>query len=309
MKPAETVKKTISLYEFFQMFPDEQAAVAYVESIRWNDEPACPHCGSVAVSRVRSGKPMPWRCRDCRKHFSVRTGTVLASSKLPVHKWLMAAYLMTTARKGISSVQMAKELGVTQKTAWFLEHRIREALASNNGLFGGPVEVDETYVGGKSKNRQVSKRSGRKGPQDGKAVVAGAKDRETRQVKARVVAGGAASTLHGFVEDVAVKGAMIYTDGNRGYEGMADFRREFVRHSVGEYVRGDVHTNSIESFWALLKRGYVGIYHFMSLRHLHRYVAEFAGRENAGHSTLACLEAVFRGAQGKRLTYRALTAK
>ena len=136
MRPSETVKESISLYEFFQKFPDEAAAVKYVEKRRWPDGICCPKCGSLSVSAVKNAKPMPWRCRDCRQHYSVRTGTVFAESKLGIHKWLMAAYLMTTARKGISSVQLAKEVGVTQKTAWFMEHRIREAMASRGGLAG-----------------------------------------------------------------------------------------------------------------------------------------------------------------------------
>jgi len=175
MKPSETVKESISLYEFFDRFPDEAAAVKYVESKRWPDGACCPRCGSVSVSAVKGGKPMPWRCKErtCRKHFSVRTNTVFAESKLGIHKWLMAAYLMTTARKGISSVQMAKELGVTQKTAWFLEHRIREAMRSRGGLLGDTVEVDETYIGGKQKNKHASKKSDSRWVLDGKQAVVG----------------------------------------------------------------------------------------------------------------------------------------
>lgn len=141
--------ESLSLYEFLQQFPDEAAAVDFFEKRRWGTEPYCPHCGSLSVSKVPSGIPMPYRCRDCRKHFSVRTGTVLAESKIPLHKWLMAIYMSHISRKGVSSVQMAKELGVTQKTAWFLNHRIREAMQHRGGLFSGEVEVDEVYIGGK----------------------------------------------------------------------------------------------------------------------------------------------------------------
>lgn len=149
MKPAEKQPERISLYQFLQKFPDEKSARAFFEQRRWNGMPCCPHCGSISVSAIKSEKPMPYRCKDCRKHFSVRTGTVLSESKLPLHKWLMAIYMLHTARKGVSSIQMSKELGITQKSAWFLNHRIREAMNRCNGLFGGEVEVDETYMGGK----------------------------------------------------------------------------------------------------------------------------------------------------------------
>lgn len=144
--------ETISLYQFFQRFPHEEAARQYFQCNRWNGKPHCPHCGSLSVVEVKDHKPMPYRCRDCRKHFSVRTGTVLAESRLPLHKWLMAIYMMTTARNGIPSTQMARELGITQKSVWFLVQRIRETWrASADNDLGGQIRVDETYAGGKEK--------------------------------------------------------------------------------------------------------------------------------------------------------------
>ena len=151
-------QENISLYEFFREFPNEDAATTYFENRRWQNRLYCPRCGSVNAATIASRKPMPYRCRDCRKHFSVRTGTVLAESKLPPHKWLMAIYMLHTARKGISSVQMAKELGVQQRTAWFLQHRIRKAMEHRGGLFNGEVEVDEVYIGGKETNKHADKK-------------------------------------------------------------------------------------------------------------------------------------------------------
>lgn len=299
--------ETISLYEFFKQFPNEEAARQYFENKRWKAGAYCAHCGSTKVVECKDHKPMPYRCNDCRKHFSVRTGTVLAESRLPLQKWLMAIYMMTTARKGIPSTQMARELGITQKSAWFLAQRIRETwLSSFNGDMGNTVEVDETYIGGKEKNKHANKklRAGRGAV--GKQAVVGVLERGGRVV-AIPVQSTDRDTLQGIINATVQKGATVYTDEHRSYLNMKGYNHEAVCHSVGEYVRNQAHTNGVESFWALLKRGYYGVYHNMSKQHLHRYVNEYCFRHNtADVSTMTFIEMTVEKMLNRRLTYKEL---
>lgn len=297
--------ETISLYEFFAKFPNEESARLYFENKRWSGEAVCPHCGSETVSECKDHKPMPYRCKSCRKHFSVRTGTVLAESRLPLHKWLMAMYMMTTARKGISSVQMAKELGVTQKTAWFLAQRIRETWMSNGDedKLDGPVEVDEAYIGGKAKTMHAKDRAARKHYSNKQAVV-GVLQRNG-EVRAMHTDRRMASRM---VHDHVKAGATVNTDAASVYTHLGQtFDHHVVNHSIGEYVRGKAHTNGIESFWAVLKRGHYGIYHYMSPKHLHRYVTEFAYRHNTRElTTMEFIDTTITKSANKRLTYAEL---
>lgn len=300
--------ETISFYQFFQKFPDEASAQKHFETKRWGESVKCAHCNSERVTECKDAKPMPYRCKDCRKHFSVRTGTVLASSKVGLHKWLMAIYMLTTARKGIPSTQVARQLGVTQKTAWFLCQRIRETWLSSKDQtdLGDHVQVDEVYLGGKEKNKHESKRrSVHKGPA-GKQAVVGIVG-EKGQVVAKPIPNTGGITLKRFIAEHVKPGSTVVTDEYAGYRNLTGYNHKTVNHSVGEYIKDKAHTNGIESFWALLRRGYYGIYHYMSPKHLHRYVNEFSYRHSTSSvSTLDFIDLTISRMIGKRLTYRNL---
>ena len=307
--PGKAHRDGLTVVELMDMFPTEEAATTWFESIIWPNGRHCPKCGSECT-RKASHKKMPYWCTDCRSYFSVKTGTAMQSSKVPLRKWAIAIYLCLTSLKSVSSMKLQRDIGVSQPTAWFMLHRIREAWADDGeGPFDGPVEFDETYIGGKRKNKSNAERKGAtgRGPVDMTAVV-GAKDRATNKVNAKVVTSTDAETLQGFVADNAEPDAVVYTDDAAAYEGIPN-PHETVKHSISEYVDGMAHTNGIESFWSMLKRAHKGTFHKISPKHLQRYVSEFAGKHNVRDSgTLAQMRDTVARLVGRNLLYRDLIA-
>ena len=303
-------REGLTILQLFEMFPDESKATEWFERMLWPDGRCCGHCGSIRTKEVPNAKPMPYWCSDCRKYFSVRTGTPLAHSNVKLRKWVFAIYLEITSLKSVSSKKMGRDIGVRQPTAWFMLHRIREAWAKgdNGGPFDGPVEVDETYFGGKRKNMSSKKRSQLEGRGPvGKVAVAGIKDRASNRVSAKVVPNTQSETMADFIMEHVEPGARVYTDDALTYHTLPN--HETVKHSVGEYVRGKAHTNGVESFWSMLKRAHTGVFHKISPKHLNRYVQEFAGKHNLRRlDTLAQMRVVVRLLAGKRLSYRDLIA-
>ncbi len=307
--PGKSYREGITVMEMAEMFATDEKAIRWFENLHWpTGEMACLRCGSAdGAYRVKSGKPQPYRCRDCKRYFSLKTGTAMEDSPLPLRVWGWAIYLEMTSLKGVSSMKIHRDLGVSQPTAWFMLHRIREAFAGVAMTFEGPVEVDETYVGGRQRNMPKHKRAPGRGPV-GKTAVVGVKDRTTKRVAARVVEATDKETLQGFVKEHTADGVKVYTDEAKAYDGLEN--RETVKHSVGEYVRGMAHTNGVESFWSMLKRAHKGVYHKLSPKHLQRYVAEFAGRHNIREmDTMAQMQHVAAGMVGRRLMYRDLIAE
>ncbi len=304
-------REGISLIELGDMFPDEESAHKWFEAQIWPKGRHCQRCGSTRTHEASHAK-MPYRCSDCRSYFSAKTGTALEGSRIPLRKWVFAVYLEVTSLKGVSSMKLHRDLKVTQKTAWFMLHRLREVWAhEKGGPFSGPSEVDETYMGGSRKNMPASKRKTLKGRDTaGKSIVVGAKDRATNKVSAKVIEEADAKTLQTFVARRTEEKSTVYTDDASAYKGMKDRQHESVRHSAGEYVRDMAHTNGIESFWSMLKRAHKGTFHKISRKHLQRYVDQFVGKHNFHDiDTIEQMQSVIAGIIGKRLMYKELISE
>jgi transposase-like protein len=309
-------------------FYDEAAAFAHVEALLWADGRTCPHCGTIDHSyplkgvRTKASKKNPeglerhglYKCADCRKQFTVRIGTVFEESHLPLHLWLQAIHLVCSSKKGISAHQLHRTLEVQYKTAWFLEHRIREAMRAGDlppmGGEGSILEADTTYVGGKEKNKHRSKRAEK--PQIGgmgKQIVHTLVERGGA-ARSHHIANVTGKTLRPILNKHADRASSLMTDTAGGYYHLG---KEFaahgmVDHGADEYVRGQVHSNTVEGYFSILKRGIVGVYHHVSEQHLHRYLAEFdfrySNRLALGVDDQTRAERALRGIVGKRLTYR-----
>ena len=293
----------LSLPELFDMFPDDKAAMEWFEKNIWPDGRRCPRCGNRYTCTIRHPQ-MPYYCSECRKYFSVKIGTVMEHSKISYRNWAIATYLLATRPKGVSSMQLHRDLGIKQSSAWFLLHRLRESWRTLAGpdLMSGPVEVDEVYLGGREKNRHANRRGKR-----GKTAVVGIKDRATGTVRAMPVPETTAARLVNFVESNIAKGAKVFTDENKAYGSLDN--HETVNHKEGEYVRGEVHVNGAESLWALVRCGYNGTFHRIGPKHLHRYINEFAGRLNMKMlDAVDKMRTIVQNMAGKRLTYGQLIA-
>ena len=305
---------TISNYQFLKQFPDVEAARLHLEARRWNGSPVCPHCAEK--ERITTRKAVGfYRCNACKQDFTVRTDTIFERSHIPLDKWLFVMYLMATARKSISSLQISKELGITQKSAWFMQQRIREACgngAVGSGTAGpliGVIEADATYIGGLEKNKHASKRKhlGRGGI--GKTAVLGMRERGG-DVDAVVLPAVSRQTVQAEIAANVNTDAILCTDEQSAYVGVPQ-RHRTVRHSAKQYVDGMAHTNGIESVWALLKRVHYGTFHHFSAEHAQRYVDEFTFPLNEGKCKIPSMDRVNSLADktvGVRLTYAELTA-
>lgn len=289
-----------NLAQFLAAYPDEASCRAYFESIRFANGDFCPHCGNTKINRFANG--IRYRCASCKRDFTIKTGTLFGESKIPLRSWFIAIYLLTTSKKGVSSIELAEQVGVTQKTAWYMDHRIREALRQNGGKLFGIVEVDETYIGGKHKRKDGFRK---------KVPVFGMRQRGGK-THAFAVPHRGTEVLLPHIKQYVDQSARIMSDEAATYKKLprTGYRHGFVKHGKRHWAHGDVNTNSIESFWALFKRGHHGTYHTMSKKHLQRYIDEFVFRFNNRDISMQerfDLATTLMSGHAK-LSYKALTA-
>ena len=292
----------MNLVKLIQEFADETACREYLEELRWPNGIACPRCGSLSISRISTRNQLD--CSDCDCRFSVTAGTMFHDSHLSLTKWFLATYMMMEAKKGISANQLKRTLGINYRTAWYLCHRIRAAIEEASPVkLKGIVEVDETFVGGETKGKG-------RGYKGNKAVVVGAVQRDGK-IMLQVVPDRSRNTLHAFIDHAVDDSAeAIHTDDWAPYQGIGDddTRHETVNHSIGEYVRGDVHTNSVENVWSLLKRSIIGSYHKVSVKHLDAYLDELEWRFNNRDNPWLFRDTLLKLLHSDNLEYKELTA-
>lgn len=299
-----------------QIFHDADAARAHLEATRWPHGPICPHCGVVnEATKIegRSARPGLYQCNACRDQFTVTVGTVFEKSKIALNKWLLATYLMSSSKKGYSAHQLHRTLGVTYKTAWFMAHRIREAMnPADPGPLGGEgkvVEADTTYVGGREKNKKLGKRNAKNVGGAGKQIVHTLVERGGR-ARSHHIANVTGDTLRPLLFTQVHRTSTLMTDTAGGYYrlGKEFARHEMVDHGADEYVRGDAHSNTAEGYFSVLKRGVYGTFHHVSEAHLHRYLSEFdfrySNRSALGIDDAMRTDEALKMIGGKRLTYR-----
>jgi transposase-like protein len=295
----------MNLPQLIEEFGSEQKCRDYLEELRWPLGVECIRCQSKKISRLK--KREQYECNECRYQFSVRVGTLFHDSHLPLWKWFLAVYLMVESKKGISANQLKRMLHVSYKTAWYLCHRIRSAMEQEEELLRGIVEADETYVGGKATGFR-NRREAARGRLDNKSIVLGAIERGGK-VRLRVVPDAEGHTVKAFIADVVHDDAKaIYTDSHRSYRGISDHntRHEYVNHAADEWVRGDVHTNTVESVWSLFDRAVIGSYHKLSKKHLPAYLDEFAFRFNNRNNPYLFRDTIIVLVRGDALSYREL---